>query len=105
MLADTLVSWGLIAALILFAVAYGLQLRAAFASDERAVHEAAAATIGQLLVVAWIGLGLATAVAVWHGLVLPAVCAAALFWLVTAAGARFSRSSRAWDERHAIHIG
>jgi hypothetical protein len=107
MLADTqaaLVSWGLVAALILFAVAYGLHLRSAFAADDRAVHEAAAATIGQILVVAWVGLGLVTAVAVWRGLILPAVCAAALFWLATAASSRFARSSRAWEERHAVQV-
>ncbi|MFO7168908.1 MAG: hypothetical protein DIU80_012875 [Chloroflexota bacterium] len=95
---------GLLAGVLLALLVFALDIRAAYRSADPESHAAAAATIGQLLVVGWAITGLITVVAIWHGRVGAAVGGASLFWLVSAASTRFARSCQAWERRHAQSV-
>jgi hypothetical protein len=99
-----LLTWAVIGVAALVALYVAADMRAAYRSADPREHQAAAATIGQLLMAGWVVTGLVTAVGVWRGHVGLAVGAASLFWLVTAGSARFAASSRRWEERHAPHV-
>jgi small-conductance mechanosensitive channel len=87
----------LVATMALVFVYLAFDLQRAFRSADARNHEAAAATIGQLLTTGLVLSALVTALAVWRGLVVVAVVAATSFWLLAAASARFSRTCRARD--------
>jgi hypothetical protein len=87
--------WALVAGVALVFAYLAFDLRNAFRSADAHEHAAAAATIGQLLTAGLVISALVTALAVWRGVVVAAVGAAAAFWLLSAASARFSRSCRA----------
>lgn len=95
MLSDSSVlMWALVAGVALVLLYFAADLRAAFRSPDAREHEAAAATIGQLLTAGWVVAGLVTAAGVWRGHIGLAVGAAGAFWLVSAGAARFARSCR-----------